>query len=163
VPQSDLAAKLLTLERHHVWDDDNFCLPEYRSNGIARQLSLFSDRYMAGLGDTVALARVSTSNIAALRMQRHKGSDLRCHVSCRRVLFYKRLRVSPEHPAAGPGVTSSYRYSATSAVKPRQCLAEAETRDHTLGARPVRRYGCSQRWLGTSFETRRRSQKRIRT
>ena len=56
-------------------------------------------------------------------------------------------------------------------MKPLRCLAEVYARnwsypglvEGTLGAGPVRRYGCSQRWLGTSFETRRRSQNRIRT
>jgi GNAT superfamily N-acetyltransferase len=103
VPESDLAAKALTLQPHEVWDDDMFCLSEWRGRGIARHLSLYSDRYMGGLGYSATFARISTSNVASLRMQRHKGSEFVCHVSYRRFLFYGRVRVACESPAGRPG------------------------------------------------------------
>jgi hypothetical protein len=103
VPPRDLASRVLDLRHDQAWDDDMFCVTDYRGQGLARQLSLFSDRYMGSLGYTEAFARISTSNVPSLRMQRHKGSAFAYHVSYRRFLFYKRLRVSERPPQGLPG------------------------------------------------------------
>ena len=103
IPAHLLTAKVLKLGRHQAWDEDMFCLPEYRGKGIARTLSLFSDRYMASLGYTEAFATISTGNIPSLRMQLHKGSEFAYHVSYRRVLFLERFRVSRDVPSGTPG------------------------------------------------------------
>jgi hypothetical protein len=80
-----------------------FCVPAYRGQGIARHLSLFSDRYMAALGYSEAFASISTSNVPSLRMQLHKGSEFAYHVSFRRLLTYSHLRVSRTIPRGRPG------------------------------------------------------------
>ena len=103
IPAHLLTAKVLKLGRHQAWDEDMFCLPEYRGKGIARNLSLFSDRYMASLGYTEAFATISTENIPSLRMQLHKGSEFAYHVSYRRILCLERLRVSRDVPGGKPG------------------------------------------------------------
>ena len=53
---------------------------------------------MASLGYEEAFASISTSNIPSLRMQIHKGPEFAYHVSNRRFLSYKRLRVSRDVP-----------------------------------------------------------------
>lgn len=103
VPPYTLTSRVLTLARHQAWDEDMFCLPEYRGQGIARNLSLFSDRYMTSLGYTEAFASIATWNIPSLRMQLHKGSEFAYHVSYRRRLFFRQLRVSRDVPSDTPG------------------------------------------------------------
>lgn len=103
LPAHELASRVLRLRPEQAWDEDMFCAAEYRGKGIARQLSLFSDRFMHSLGYTEAFARISTANIPSLRMQLHKGSEFAYHVSYRRFLLYKHLRVSRQIPGGKPG------------------------------------------------------------
>ena len=103
VPGRDVASRVLKLMPHQVWDDDMYCASDYRGQGIARQLSLFSARYMASLGYTEAFARIATSNVPSLRMQRHKGSTFAWHVSSRRLLFFRRVRASRRVPPGRAG------------------------------------------------------------
>jgi GNAT superfamily N-acetyltransferase len=103
IPTHAITAKALRLGPEQAWDEDMFCVPDYRGKGIARHLSLFSDRYMASLGYTEAFASISTWNIPSLRMQLHKGSEFAYHVSYRRFLIYDRLSVSPHRPPGRPG------------------------------------------------------------
>jgi hypothetical protein len=103
VPPQSLTARVLTLGPAQLWDEDMFCVPDCRGKGVARHLSLFSDRYLAGLGYTETFASIGTDNVPSLRMQLHKGSEFAYHVSYRRLLFYRRLRVSRDVPRARAG------------------------------------------------------------
>jgi GNAT superfamily N-acetyltransferase len=103
VPIHLTAAKVLRLAPGQAWDEDMFCAPDFRGKGVARHLSLFSDRYLRSLGYTEIFASISTNNVPSLRMQVHKGSEFAYHVSYLRLLFFKRIRVSRQIPRGKPG------------------------------------------------------------
>jgi hypothetical protein len=103
VPPESLTARVLKFMPAQLWDHDNFCVPDCRCKGIARHLSLFSDRYLAGLGYTETFAGIGTDNVPALKMQLHKGSEFAYHISYRRLLVYRRFCVSRDVPRARPG------------------------------------------------------------
>lgn len=87
-------SQVVELRSGQLWIADVFALPEYRSQGIGRHLSIFSDRYMASRNYTELLAAIAASNEASLRMSLGKGTDLVQYVSYRRILGYRLVRVS---------------------------------------------------------------------
>lgn len=98
VLRDEVIARVLRLEPGQVWGADVFCLPEYRSRGIARQLQRFGDRFMASLGYTERLGTILVSNTPSLRMSRGGGRLPLYYVTYLRVLFWERLRVSKDIP-----------------------------------------------------------------
>jgi GNAT superfamily N-acetyltransferase len=102
-PTHSITAKVLKFGPGQTWDEDIFCVRDFRGKGIARHLSLFSDRYLGRLGYTETFASIGTENIPSLHMQVHKGSQFAYHVSYRRLLFYTRLRVSRQIPLGKRG------------------------------------------------------------
>lgn len=100
VPPHGIMHKVVKLAPGQVWEKEMFCLPEYRGRGIARRLSLFSDRYLAAQGYTQLLGVIAARNVPSLRMHVHKGVEFVCYVSYSRLLVHERLRISPEIPTA---------------------------------------------------------------
>jgi hypothetical protein len=93
-----LMSRVIRLGPSQVWMADVFCLPEYRSRGIARHLQLFGDRVLASQGYTERFASIAVKNTASLRMARGSGSQRLYYVSYVRFLFYEHLRVLRETP-----------------------------------------------------------------
>ena len=93
-----LVSKIMQLTPAQVWGADAFCLPEYRNNGISRQLLLFALRWLADRGYTEAFGTIATTNLPSLRMSLNVGSRIVCYVSYVRFLSYKRLRISRALP-----------------------------------------------------------------
>ena len=107
-----LISRVIQLGPTQVWMADVFCLPEYRSRGIARHLQLFGDRVLASAGYTERFASIAADNTASLRMARGSGSQYLYYVSYVRYLFYERLRVSreiPERLTVGPAHHGDFR------------------------------------------------------
>src|SRR5262245_26180978 len=91
-------SRVIRLQPSQVWMADVFCLPEYRSRGVARHLQLFGDRVLASQGYTERFASIAVNNTASLRMARGSGSQRLYYVSYVRFLFYEHLGVSREIP-----------------------------------------------------------------
>lgn len=99
VPPHGLLSRVIHLGPAQVYMADVFCLPEYRSQGIARRLALFGDRGMASSGYTESVAATAAGNIPSLRMSLRKGNGHPIsYVSYVRLLFYERLVVSKDIP-----------------------------------------------------------------
>jgi GNAT superfamily N-acetyltransferase len=99
VPPHGLVSRVIHLEPAQVYMADIFCLPEYRSQGIARRLSLFGDRFLGSRGYTDSFAATEVTNTPSLRMSLHKGNGRPVyHVSYFRLLFYERLVISKDIP-----------------------------------------------------------------
>lgn len=98
VPPLGVVSRVVTLGPGQVWGGEVFCVPDARGQGIARHLSTFGDRHMASLGYTEIFGVVDAGNIPSLRMHRHKGVQFVCYVTYVRLLFFERLRVSPDIP-----------------------------------------------------------------
>ena len=115
--RDEVAARVVQLGSGQLWGADIFCLPEYRSQGVGRRLVLFADRQLASQGYTEVVATVDTSNAASLRLSLRKGSEVLWYVSCLRLPFYERLRISERLPRwferlGGKEIaTASYRTS----------------------------------------------------
>jgi hypothetical protein len=99
VLRDSIIARVIQLQPGQVWGADVFCLPEYRSRGIARSLQLFGDRFLGSLGYRERLGTIRVTNTPSLRMSRGGGKRPLFHVSYVRILFWERLRVSKDIPA----------------------------------------------------------------
>ena len=93
-----LIPRILKLESDQIWTADAFLLPEYRNQGLNTRFGLFTMRFLASRGYREQIGTMNADNIAALRSSRHRGAEPIYYVSCIRLLFYKRLRVSEELP-----------------------------------------------------------------
>jgi GNAT superfamily N-acetyltransferase len=98
VPPHGVVHKVVKLSPDQVWEKELFCLPEYRGRGIARELSLFSDRALAAQGYTELFGIISVDNTASLRLHARKGVDFACYASYRRFLTHERLQVARDLP-----------------------------------------------------------------
>ena len=91
-------SRVVTLGPGQVWGADTFCLPDYRSRGIARQLQMFAARYLANLGYKERFGTIVVANTPSLRMSRAAGSTFVYYVSYVRLLCWERLHVSRNIP-----------------------------------------------------------------
>jgi GNAT superfamily N-acetyltransferase len=98
VVRDELISRVVQLGQGQVWGADQFCLPEYRNQGISRLLALFANRYLASRGYTDVASSVLVTNTSSLRMTLHKGNKPLYYVSYSRMLFWERLRVSKSMP-----------------------------------------------------------------
>ena len=99
VIRDDVVARVVQLEPEQIWGADAFCLPEYRSRGITRLLTIFANRSLASLGYQQTLGTVAVTNTPSLRMVRRKGNQPLYYVSYVRILGWERLRVTKDVPS----------------------------------------------------------------
>ncbi|HEX3175560.1 MAG TPA: hypothetical protein VHZ49_02710 [Methylomirabilota bacterium] len=92
LPPYSPISRVLALKSRQLWAGDTFCVPQYRSRGIARALGLFAQRHLATEGYTDFLGAISAANIPSLRMTLHDSTVI-CRIVYRRFLFHERLRV----------------------------------------------------------------------
>ena len=93
-----IASRVVQLRDGQLWSADAFCLPEYRSQGISRQLGMFGQRFLAAQGYKESFGSIAVENTPALRMARRAGVTFAYHISYVRILFWERIRVSEDVP-----------------------------------------------------------------
>ena len=93
-----LISRVLELGPGQVWGADTFCLPDYRNRGIARNLQMYAERYLARLGYRERLGTIVATNTPSLRMSLASGSRFVSYVRYVRILCWERLHVSKSIP-----------------------------------------------------------------
>jgi hypothetical protein len=86
------------LKPTQVWSADVWLLPEYRQRGINQPFASFTMRFLASLEYTEQLAAVTLPNLPSLRSSAPRGAKRLSYISCMRLFFYERLRISTELP-----------------------------------------------------------------
>jgi hypothetical protein len=98
VVRDRLASRVVRLRDGQLWSADGFCLPEYRNQGISRQLGMFGQRFLAAQGYKESFGSIAVTNTPSLRMARRAGATPAYHISYVRILFWERIRVSENVP-----------------------------------------------------------------